>query len=619
MLRDARDQVAGSRPPDPEGRDGGGGVDQLHRPVGRQVGAEPEQVPCALGSAGDHPEVVGTAPHDGQIRAERSGGGQQRGVDHAADAHVDTGHGQLLEVAQGSWPTHVEDRECAEIDQGDALAHGQVLGLDDRRPPAAIPFGRAFGDAVAVLLEQSGIGLVPLRALPAGGLEVLRPEGFGAGMERTGAQRAVGEPLLARMADPVDLRESLGRTRPHMGGAALGRMEARDVRAVGIDLAGPVRDQLGQHPAHSRSFLDPHCSCGPQPGDLRRLAHQCSAVRSHGEQSVQRGPAGRGRIGQELGEHLLRLLHLEREVVLREGEAGRGGLSGVVSDRRDLLRAVQQGTVRIGADLEVGPPLALVHQAVHVAQQREADPLAGLLELRDRAHVDHLVHRGRQRDRSACEGGHPGAPHAAGDHHDLRLDRPVIGDHAGDTATFDLDVEHLGLRARGERTEPFRALAHQLSRPDRIDDRPRGRVEASDQQTRVAVRDELLDLGGGDQMGLDAPGAGGAHASRELLHPFRAACDLDAAAGEEHVECGVLAQRVHREVGDLLRMIDREHEVRGVTGRAPGIRQGTFVDLHDAAPSELGQVADGGIAYHPRSDDDDVCAVRLLCHGVLPN
>ena len=40
-------------------------------------------------------------------------------------------------------PGHVEDRECRQVHHADAVAHRQVLGVDDRRPPARLPLGLA--------------------------------------------------------------------------------------------------------------------------------------------------------------------------------------------------------------------------------------------------------------------------------------------------------------------------------------------------------------------------------------------------------------------------------------------------------------------------------------------
>src|SRR5699024_12546964 len=61
----------------------------------------------------------------------------------------------------------------------------------------------------------------------------------------------------------------------------------------------------------------------------------------------------------------------------------------------NLDHLVKDRPVSFRADLEVGPPLALVHLIVHVSHEWETDPLAAL-EFRNRTDVDHLVHGGRE-------------------------------------------------------------------------------------------------------------------------------------------------------------------------------------------------------------------------------
>src|SRR5699024_9164620 len=155
--------------------------------------------------------------------------------------------------------------------------------------------------------------------------------------------------------------------------------------------------------------------------------------------------------------------------------------------------------------------------------------------------------------------------------------------------------------------------------PDRVHDRPGGGVEPADQQAGVAVGHQLLDLRGGEQLGLHAPGHGRGHPTGELLHPLGAAGDLDPTAAVQHAQLLVLTHGVHGQVRDLLGMVDGEHEVRGVARRSARIRQRPLVELDDVSPPELCKVADGGIAHHPGPYYDDVCTVRHLCHGVLPN
>src|SRR5207247_3511667 len=110
-------------------------------------------------------------------------------------------------------PDDVEDGESREVEQARPLAHREVLGIDQRRPPPRLPLGRSASDAVAELFEQRGVRLVPLRPLPAGGLEEECSELDLADVERRQAYVAVGRPLLARVDDAVGLVETLGRPR----------------------------------------------------------------------------------------------------------------------------------------------------------------------------------------------------------------------------------------------------------------------------------------------------------------------------------------------------------------------------------------------------------------------
>ena len=76
-------------------------------------------------------------------------------------------------------------------------------------------------------------------------------------------------------------------------------------------------------------------------------------------------------VADDLGHQLERVLHLRLEVRLRERELGRRQRG--LLDRRDLLRVVEDRAVRVRADLEADAVLALVHEHVHVAHDRELD------------------------------------------------------------------------------------------------------------------------------------------------------------------------------------------------------------------------------------------------------
>src|SRR5206468_35064 len=82
------------------------------------------------------------------------------------------------------------------IPENPPIAHGQVFGVDDRRPPARLPRRLAGHHPVAVLVEQPLVGSVPERALPSGGLVEHGAEVAFARVERRESHVPIGLPLL---------------------------------------------------------------------------------------------------------------------------------------------------------------------------------------------------------------------------------------------------------------------------------------------------------------------------------------------------------------------------------------------------------------------------------------
>ena len=247
------------------------------------------------------------------------------------------------------------------------------------------------GDAVAVLVEQAGVGLVPDGPLPAGGLvEDGAPLAL-ALVERWDPYAAVGLPLLGGVDDPVHLVEALAGAGKHMRAGLLRRVGARNVGLEDVDLRLAVDHQLGDGLAGARALLDPDRRGRPQAPDLRGLAQQRQAVVGHGQQAVDRVLHADGLVADDLRHQLERDLHLRVEVVLREGQLGRGQRR--LLDRGDLLGVHHDRAVGVGADLEPGSLLALVHVGVDVAHDRVLDHPLGVGEARHRTDVDHLVHR----------------------------------------------------------------------------------------------------------------------------------------------------------------------------------------------------------------------------------
>jgi hypothetical protein len=193
-----------------------------------------------------------------------------------------------LHTLQRARTDDVEDREGGEVEETRALAHREVLRIDERRPPAAFPFRGAARHPVAELLQQRRVGLVPLRAFPAGGLEERRAELALAFVKRSKPDVAVGGPLLARVDDAVGLVEALGGTRAHVRACRLVFVKASDVRGVKVDLRLPMHHPFSERLARARALLDPHRGRRPQPFHVRRLAQYGHAVRGERQDAIDR-------------------------------------------------------------------------------------------------------------------------------------------------------------------------------------------------------------------------------------------------------------------------------------------------------------------------------------------
>ncbi len=90
-----------------------------------------------------------------------------------------------------------------------------------------------------------------------------------------------------------------------------------------------------------------------------------------------------------------------------------------------------------------------------------------------------------------------------------------------------------------------RRVADRLERlREGIDDAHAGGGEPPEDHVLLDIGHQLLHLGGGEELRLDAPGVARRQASLELLHPLGRARDLDAAALGEHTQLAVLPNAV---------------------------------------------------------------------------
>ena len=103
---------------------------------------------------GDDAKVLASEPHDGEVGLEAAARREPRRIDDPSDGYVDLAHRDRLERRERARAGDVEDRECREVEDPRPVAHREVLGVDDRRPPTRVPLSLAPPHPVAVLLEQ---------------------------------------------------------------------------------------------------------------------------------------------------------------------------------------------------------------------------------------------------------------------------------------------------------------------------------------------------------------------------------------------------------------------------------------------------------------------------------
>ena len=246
-----------------------------------------------------------------------------------------------------------------------------MLRVHDRRPPACLPLRLAAPDAIAVLLEQGCVRLVPVRALPAGDLEEHGPERALPLVEGREADVAVRLPLLGRVDDPIGLVEALRGARGDVTPRLLVVPEARDVGRVQVDLRLAVDHPLGDRLSDPGPFLDPDGRGRPESLHLRALPEDRHPVRRQREQPVDRVLDPGCLVADDLRHQLQCLLELRLEILLGERELGRRERG--LLDRGDLVGLEEDRPVRVRADLQPGAGLPLVHVRVHVADDRVLD------------------------------------------------------------------------------------------------------------------------------------------------------------------------------------------------------------------------------------------------------
>ena len=282
----------------------------------------------------------------------------------------------------------------------------------------------------------------------------------------------------------------------------------------------------------------------------------------------------------------------------------------------------------VGAHLHRVVALPLVHEHVHVAHDRVADLVAGFSQQVDRSHVGHLVHRRGERDVGAGQGGHTRAPYSAGDHHLLHLEPTAVGHHGADARPPERRPRNLqpgdfGVVQHREHALGQGPLAHDGARPYRVHHRHARHVEAALDHLAVDERDPGHHLVGGEQLRLDAPGAGRGHAPPQLLHALLGARHLHPAAGGVDPQRLILALALQGQQRDLAVVIGRKDEVGGVAGGAARVGQRPLVDQHQLVHPSSANWATRPVADDAGADYRDLRArrhytgirYRMLTHG----
>src|SRR5439155_332162 len=113
------------------------GAVTLLEPAGRAVdadagGDDTVRLTCF---ANEIPQLRALFDRDVELPAELAHIRDARG-EHAQRGDLHLAHRDLLHGLERAWANDVEDAKRAQVEHRSAVAHRQVLSVDDRRPPA---------------------------------------------------------------------------------------------------------------------------------------------------------------------------------------------------------------------------------------------------------------------------------------------------------------------------------------------------------------------------------------------------------------------------------------------------------------------------------------------------
>ena len=243
---DLADHFTGQRPPQPDAAGAAGDVGDVH-PLGGIRGrllpgldAQVVEVHVAVHA---QLELFLREPGDGHVTADAAVVLQQQAVRHRAGLLGDVARAEPVQQRLGAGAGDrqpLQRRHVVKPDGGARLPRfGGGDGGGEHRGPLVplrrLPLGRQ-------LLQQAAVGLEPVRALPAGGLQEERAELLLPDVERADAQVPRGFLGLQRVQDVVDFHEVL-----------LGRFADVLVAESGPFRSGSARSRAGR------------CGTGPRP------------------------------------------------------------------------------------------------------------------------------------------------------------------------------------------------------------------------------------------------------------------------------------------------------------------------------------------------------------------
>ncbi|TKW52638.1 hypothetical protein CTA1_11786 [Colletotrichum tanaceti] len=575
---DAGDNLGGPRAPEPDAARAAGGVahlDELCRRRPRLEAGLPGQVGEVDGPVDGQLEQVAAEPGDEDVAADAAVFVQQKRERDGPGLFCHVARRQPLEQVDGPRAGYLQTADGGEVVHGDGGARLPGLGGGDGR---VVPGGPGVAVPGLPLVGQQGqevlVGLVPLRTLPAAGLEEVGAEVPLAGVEGADAEVARGLARLEGVQDVVDLDEVLGRDLADVVGGEVDLLEARNVALGQVDVGLAGGEELGDGAGDAGRVGDPDGLGDEEAVEVGGAADEGPAVRGEGHDAVEAVVDvgfGEGR-EQPLGE-----LPGRGEVVRREVEAGRH--VALVDPPRGLAqRGRDHGhrAVAVVADAELFAVLAVVEIAVLVPEDRELGVVVvvrgGILcrrrclapLRRNGLRLCVLVSDGEKGDGQADHGADLDAPEAG-----AREDQ-VGGDDAGGPRgdPRDASVAPLDAGDRGVLEIPDAggagALDEQLDGGGGQGQAVGGDVQAAEDDVGAQQGVDGLALGGGEETGLDAPGGGVTALALELLEPLGGlghleAADLVEAPHRQQLPDGVLGEGAERLGARRL-----EHEARRV-------------------------------------------------------